>query len=192
MREKKPKILMIDDDEQILFAMKAVFEYQGWESLSAQDVLDGLRLFRSEKPDLILIDGGRGQLNAALEAMRECGLSIPMFGLAKRVEEIVLPDEETSIFLDRHSEALHLIQRLRDEAHRFAITHHRSLRSSAALSSRLDAIPGIGPARKRALLTHFTTIQELLAADEKALCQVDGVSEKTAALIWRALHGEET
>ena len=146
----------------------------------------------SELPDLILIDGGRGQLNAALEAMRECGLSIPMFGLAKRVEEIVLPDEETSIFLDRHSEALHLIQRLRDEAHRFAITHHRSLRSSAALSSRLDAIPGIGPARKRALLTHFTTIQELLAADEKALCQVDGVSEKTAALIWRALHGEET
>ena len=144
----------------------------------------------SELPDLILIDGGRGQLNAALEAMRECGLSIPMFGLAKRVEEIVLPDEETSIFLDRHSEALHLIQRLRDEAHRFAITHHRSLRSSAALSSRLDAIPGIGPARKRALLTHFTTIQELLAADEKALCQVDGVSEKTAALIWRALHGE--
>ena len=124
--------------------------------------------------------------------MRECGLSIPIFGLAKRVEEIVLPDEETSIFLDRHSEALHLIQRLRDEAHRFAITHHRSLRSSAALSSRLDAIPGIGPARKRALLTHFTTIQELLAADEKALCQVDGVSEKTAALIWRALHGEET
>ena len=144
----------------------------------------------SELPDLILIDGGRGQLNAALEAMRECGLSVPMFGLAKRVEEIVLPDEETSIFLDRHSEALHLIQRLRDEAHRFAITHHRSLRSSAALSSRLDAIPGVGPTRKRALLTHFTTIQELLAADEKALCQVDGVSEKTAALIWRALHGE--
>lgn len=144
----------------------------------------------SELPDLILIDGGRGQLNAAMQAMRECGLSIPMFGLAKRVEEIVLPDEETSIFLDRHSSALHLIQRLRDEAHRFAITHHRSLRSSASLASRLDEIPGVGPARKRALLTHFTTVQELLSADEQALCQVDGISEKTAALVWRGLHPE--
>lgn len=144
----------------------------------------------SELPDLILIDGGRGQLNAAMQAMQECGLSIPMFGLAKRVEEIVLPDEETSIFLDRHSSALHLIQRLRDEAHRFAITHHRSLRSSASLASRLDEIPGVGPARKRALLTHFTTVQELLSADEQALCQVDGISEKTAALVWRGLHPE--
>lgn len=144
----------------------------------------------SELPDLILIDGGRGQLNAAREAMLGCGLSIPMFGLAKRVEEIVLPDEETSLFLDRHSPALHLIERLRDEAHRFAITHHRSLRSSAALSSRLDAIPGVGPVRKRALLTHFSSMEALLAADERALCQVEGISEKTAALVYRALHPE--
>ena len=144
----------------------------------------------SELPDLILIDGGRGQLNAAREAMLGCGLSIPMFGLAKRVEEIVLPDEETSLFLDRHSPALHLIERLRDEAHRFAITHHRSLRSSAALSSRLDAIPGVGPVRKRALLTHFSSMEALLAADERALCQAEGISEKTAALVYRALHPE--
>ena len=145
----------------------------------------------SDLPDLILIDGGRGQVNAALQAVRDCGLSIPLFGLAKRVEEIVLPEEETSILLDRHSPALHLIERLRDEAHRFGITRHRSLRSSAALSSRLDAIPGVGPVRKRALLTHFTTLTDLLEADETALRGVEGINEKTAEAIYRALHEEE-
>ena len=90
----------------------------------------------SDLPDLILIDGGPEQVKFAQEAMHAQGLDIPMFGLAKRLDEIVLPNSDESILLDRHSEALHLIERLRDEAHRFAITYHRNLRARTSARSR--------------------------------------------------------
>ena len=139
-------------------------------------------------PDLILIDGGRGQLNAALEAMRESGLDIPMFGLAKRIEEIVLPNEEESIVLDRHSNALHLIQRLRDEAHRFGITHHRALRAKNSIASRLESIPSVGTARRRALLTHFRSIEALRQASPEEIALVNGISPALAQTIYEYLH----
>ena len=147
----------------------------------------------SELPDLILIDGGRGQLNAALEAMRECGLSIPMFGLAKRVEEIVLPDEETSIFLDRHSEALHLIQRLRDEAHRFGITHHRALRGKASIHSQLEDIPGVGPKRRKALLNRLGSLKAIREASLEELLAVPGMTKPAAeaVLAWARTSTEK-
>lgn len=139
-------------------------------------------------PDLILIDGGRGQLNAALEAMRESGLDIPMFGLAKRIEEIVLPNEEESIVLDRHSNALHLIQRLRDEAHRFGITHHRALRAKNSVASRLESIPSVGTARRRALLTHFRSMEALRQASPEEIALVNGISPALAQTIYEYLH----
>ena len=139
-------------------------------------------------PDLILIDGGRGQLNAALEAMRESGLDIPMFGLAKRIEEIVLPNEEESIVLDRHSNALHLIQRLRDEAHRFGITHHRALRAKNSIASRLESIPSVGTARRRALLTHFRSVDALRQATPEEIALVNGISPALAQTIYEYLH----
>ena len=139
-------------------------------------------------PDLILIDGGRGQLNAALEAMRESGLDIPMFGLAKRIEEIVLPNEEESIVLDRHSNALHLIQRLRDEAHRFGITHHRALRAKNSIASRLESIPSVGTARRRALLTHFRSMEALRQASPEEIALVNGISPALAQTIYEYLH----
>ncbi len=142
----------------------------------------------SELPDLILIDGGRGQLGAAMRAQQALGLNIPMFGLAKRIEEIILPDEDESILLDRHSEALHLIQRLRDEAHRFAISHHRSLRGAAALKSRLDDIPGVGPKRKKAILQQFETMEALEKASVEDICQAEGISTQTAQAIYDSLH----
>ena len=145
----------------------------------------------SELPDLILIDGGRGQLNAAIEAMEEVGVSIPIFSLAERIDEIILPDREESILLDRHSDALHLIQRLRDEAHRFAISHHRSLRGAHALKSRLDEIPGVGPVRKRAILKHFETMEALMEATVEDICEVQSVSVQTAQTIYDALHKTE-
>ena len=143
-------------------------------------------------PDLILIDGGRGQLNAAQEAMHAQGLDIPMFGLAKRIEEIVLPDEEESILLDRHSNALHLIQRLRDEAHRFAITHHRKLRGRASVASRLDGVPGVGEARRKAILKHFRTVEALKSASLAEIEQVPGLPENVAEAVYRCLHSEQT
>ena len=146
----------------------------------------------SDLPDLILIDGGPEQVRFAQEAMHAQGLDIPMFGLAKRLDEIVLPDKGESILLDRHSEALHLIERLRDEAHRFAITHHRALRQKKGVGSKLEEIPGIGPKRRRAILTHFKTMEALRSATEDEIADVDGVTKENARAVYRYLHADET
>lgn len=145
----------------------------------------------SDLPDLILIDGGPEQVRFAQEAMRAQGLDIPMFGLAKRLDEIVLPDSDESILLDRHSEALHLIERLRDEAHRFAITHHRALRQKKGVGSKLEEIPGIGPRRRRAILTHFKTMEALRSATEDEIAGVDGVTRENARAVYRYLHADD-
>ena len=142
-------------------------------------------------PDLILVDGGRGQLAAAQEAMQAQGLNIPMVGLAKRIEEIVLPGENESLLLDRHSPALHVLQRVRDESHRFAIIHHRTLRSKASIASRLDGIPGVGEKRKKAILKHFKTVEALKAATVEEIAQAPGVPDKVAQSVWRFLHEGE-
>ena len=141
-------------------------------------------------PDLILVDGGRGQLAAAREAMLAQGLDIPMVGLAKRIEEIVLPDEEESILLDRHSPALHVLQRVRDESHRFAIIHHRALRGRASIASKLDGIPGVGEKRRRAILRHFKTVEALRAASLDEVRQVPGLPEAVAGAVFRFMQDE--
>jgi len=142
----------------------------------------------TDLPDLILIDGGRGQLNAAMEAMASTPYDIPMFGLAERIDEIVLPYADESLLLDRHSNALHAIQRLRDEAHRFAITHHRSLRNKNTVGSKLENIPGIGPTRRKALLKHFKSIEALKAASVEDICAIPGFPKSAAEAVYSALH----
>ena len=137
----------------------------------------------ADLPDVILIDGGPEQLLFAKEAMRAEGFDVPIFGLAKRLEEIYLPGQETSILLPRKSPALHLIQRVRDEAHRFCITHHRSLRREAGLHSQLENIPGIGPARRKALLRRFRSVQAIRAATAEELMQADGIGAAQAEAI---------
>ena len=145
----------------------------------------------SELPDLILIDGGEGQLSFAQDAMHALGLNIPMFGLAERIDEIVLPNDPDHIYLDRHSPALHAIQRLRDEAHRFGITHHRKLRAKHSIASRLEEIPGIGPKRRAAVLKHFRTVEELRNATADEIAQVPGLPKKDAEAIYAFLHQPE-
>lgn len=141
-------------------------------------------------PDLIVIDGGKGQLNAAYEVLREVGMSdIPIVGLAKREEEIFKPGEATSIFLARDSQALYLIQRLRDEAHRFAITYHRNLRGKAAIVSTLDSVKGIGPKRKKELLKRFGTIKGVVNASDEELMQVPGMTRQAVAALRQGLGG---
>ena len=142
----------------------------------------------ADLPDLILIDGGPQQLRFAREAMLAVGYDIPIFGLAKRLEEIFLPEREESILLDRKSPALHLIQRIRDEAHRFGITHHRKLRQKAGMHSSLEDIPGIGPARRRALLSHFGSISAIAAAAPEELCAVEGIGPAQAKVIRDHYH----
>ena len=110
---------------------------------------------------------------------------------AKRIEEIVLPESDTRIVLDRHSNALHLIQRLRDEAHRFAITHLRALRSKASVASRLDTVAGVGENRRRAILKHFKTVEALKAATADEIAQVPGLPESVAYNVYAMLHEGE-
>ena len=139
-------------------------------------------------PDLVLIDGGPQQLRFAMDAMEEAGAKVPMFGLAERLEEIYLPDREESILLDRHDPALHLIQRIRDEAHRFAITHHRTLRNATMQKSQLEDIPGIGPSRRRALIAHFKSVRKMKEATEEELLSVQGMTKASARALYLALH----
>ena len=136
-----------------------------------------------ELPDLVIVDGGKGQLRAAVEVMRELGVyHIPAVGLAKRHEEMFAPGEDAPIALPRGSEALYLVQRVRDEAHRFAVTYHRQVRRKAATASALDAVPGVGPRRKRALLRKFGSLK---AVREAALDDIASTPGYTRALAER-------
>ena len=137
----------------------------------------------SSLPDVVLIDGGPEQLLFAHRAMEEAGASVPMFGLAKRFEEIYLPGKPDPIVLDRRSNALHLVQYVRDEAHRFGITQHRALRGKASIQSELAGIPGMGPKRQTELLRHFKSVTAIFAANEEQLCQVPGVNREMAKRI---------
>ena len=133
------------------------------------------------RPDLVVVDGGKGQLSAALDVLRDLGLpELPAVGLAKREEEIFVADMGEPIRLDRRSQGLYLLQRVRDEAHRFAITYHRGLRKSRARASALDAVPGVGPKRKKALLRKFGTIQAIREADVGEIADTDGMTRRLA------------
>ncbi len=135
-------------------------------------------------PDLVIVDGGKGQLAAALDVLRDLGLAdIPAAGLAKRQEELFVADMQEPVLLDRHSQGLYLIQRLRDEAHRFAITYHRSLRQKRGLTSALDTIPGVGPKRKQALLRKYGTLQAIRDADPDDLAATVGMTHRLAATV---------
>ena len=145
----------------------------------------------AELPDLLVVDGGRGQLNVALEVLEELGLGhINAIGLAERNEEIILPGREDPLVLERSNPALQLLQRIRDEAHRFAITYHRSLRAKSSLYSRLSEISGIGDARKRALYEHFLTIDAISNASVEQLRDVPGMNITAARSVHAYFHPE--
>lgn len=133
-------------------------------------------------PDLLIVDGGKGQLGRAVAVLERYGLTdrVPVAGLAKQQEELFVPWQDRSILLPRHSQGLYLVQRIRDEAHRFAITAHRNRRSREGLASRLDRVPGIGPVKRKALLTRFGSVQGILDAPIEALMEVPGINEEIA------------
>jgi excinuclease ABC subunit C len=140
-------------------------------------------------PNLVVIDGGKGQLSAALAAMQELELPrVAVISLAKRVEEVFVPGRSEPILPPRESPALQLLQRIRDEAHRFAITFHRQRRDVAARASMFDQLDGVGPARRRALLQHFGSAERVVEATQEELEGVPGVPAKTARRIYAQLH----
>ena len=143
-------------------------------------------------PQLVIVDGGKGQVNAAARAFDELGIKdVVLVGLAKRLEEVYLPHTSEPIIFPRHSEALYLFQRIRDEAHRFAITFHRSKRSKMMLESLLDEIPGLGEARRKALLEVFGSVTALKKAELGQLAAVPGIGEKMAEIIFSTLSNAE-
>jgi len=142
----------------------------------------------SSWPDLIIIDGGKGQLGAALDALRELNLdNLPIVGLAKQNEELYLPGRKDPVILPRDAQALYLVQRVRDEAHRFALTYHRQKRSAAGLHSSLDDVRGIGPKRKKQLLTHFGSVKQIKQASVEDLANAPGMTRDVAERIKAAL-----
>ena len=137
----------------------------------------------SDLPDLILIDGGPQQLRFARQAILDLGADVAMFGLAERFEEIFVPYQDAPIVLDHRTPELQLVQRIRDEAHRTAITHHRALRGKAFTHSQLEDIPGVGPGRRKALLKHFGSIKAIRSASLEDLLQVKSISRPVAESI---------
>lgn len=138
-------------------------------------------------PDLVVVDGGKGQLSAACEALRDLHLQIPIIGIAKRLEEIFFPDDPIPLYLDKNSESLRLIQQMRDEAHRFGITHHRNRRSKKQVESALDKIPGIGEKTRDLLLTRYKSVKRIKEVPLDELAQLIGPAK--AGLIHEAIDG---
>ncbi|GHG71313.1 excinuclease ABC subunit UvrC [Streptomyces griseocarneus] len=141
-------------------------------------------------PQLVVVDGGKPQVAAAKRALDELGVTdVAVCGLAKRLEEVWLPDEDDPVVLPRTSEGLYLLQRVRDEAHRFAISYQRGKRTKALRAGPLDAVPGLGETRKQALLKHFGSLKRLRAATVEQICETPGIGRKTAETIAAALAG---
>ncbi|MFR9756734.1 excinuclease ABC subunit UvrC [Streptomyces sp. TR06-5] len=141
-------------------------------------------------PQLLVVDGGAPQVAAARRALDELGIDdVAVCGLAKRLEEVWLPDDDDPVVLPRTSEGLYLLQRVRDEAHRFALTYQRSKRSEALRASPLDGVPGLGETRKQALIKHFGSVKRLRAATVEQICEVPGVGRRTAETVVASLAG---
>lgn len=168
--------------------------YLAERDISAEEIneLGGVKPKFAYPPQLIVVDGGAPQVAAAARALAELGISdIALCGLAKRLEEVWLPDSKEPVIFPRHSEGLYLLQRIRDEAHRFAITFHRSKRSKIMLESLLDEIPTLGEARRKAILEIFGSVAALRKASVEQIATVPGIGEKIAAQIHQALNNKE-
>lgn len=142
------------------------------------------------RPSLLVIDGARGQVDSATRALHEYAIEIPVIGLAKRMEEIWVAGSADPVIFPRNSPALHLLQRMRDEAHRVAIGLHRKRRGNSAISSEIDRIPGLGPARRKALLTHFGSIAQIKSANVDEIASVPGIGPAIAQILVEKLHPE--
>src|SRR4029079_13575850 len=142
----------------------------------------------SYPPALIVVDGGRGQLSQASEVLAELVMSIPHIGLAKRLEEVYFPDRPDPLMIPRGSQALFVLQHIRDEAHPTAVSYPRSRREKRALRSPLDDIPGVGPTRKKALLKRFGSLTKLRAATVEEIAGTPGLGPTVASTIYEQLH----
>ena len=164
----------------------------GDDLIAMREVLTRRLSGDGELPDLLVLDGGKTQLSVGMDVLLDLNLShIPICSLAESDELIYLPDAEDPIVIPKNSAPLHLIQRLRDEAHRFAISYHRNLRSKSALYSILDSIDGVGEKRKRALFDAFLTVEQIKAASIEDLSAVKGITAPVAQSVFTYFHRDE-
>jgi excinuclease ABC subunit C len=169
-------------------------EVQGADDYAMMREVLSRRLARMKEgkdrhPDLVIVDGGKGQVSAARRAMEDLGVTgIPVVGLAKKNEEIYIEGRREPLRLSRRSAALRLLQRARDEAHRFAVEYHRKLRGASVHGSLLDDIPGIGATRRTSLLLEFGSLDVLSAASVEDIARVPGIGNTTARKIYEYLH----
>jgi excinuclease ABC subunit C len=161
--------------------------FKRWQATLEERNTPGTKVDESfaRLPDLLIVDGGKGQLGRAVAVLERFDLigRVPVAGLAKQQEELFRPGYENSLLLPRNSQALYMLQRIRDEAHRFAITAHRNRRSKLGLASQLDAIPGIGPAKRKRLLTHFGSLEAIKEASVEDLVAVRGITHADAEML---------
>ncbi len=161
--------------------------FKRWQASQESDTAPGSKPDASFAvlPDLLIVDGGKGQLGRAVSVLEKFELlgKIPVVGLAKQNEELFFPDKADSLLLPRHSPALYLVQRIRDEAHRFAITAHRARRTKQGMASALDSIPGIGPVKRKALMKHFGSVDKIRTATVVELTAVPGINRALADVI---------
>ena len=154
----------------------------------ADETVGGRKRF-AYPPQLFIVDGGKPQVNAAQAVFDELGIvDVQLIGLAKRLEEVWIPDDDEPLILPRNSEGMYLLQQIRDEAHRFAITYHRQQRSKRMRASVLDDIPGLGPTRRTDLVKHFGSVKKLKEATQEEIQQVKGVGPKLAEVIFQHLQ----
>jgi excinuclease ABC subunit C len=182
-----------DKKEYRRFKIQTVEEGKPDDFQSMLEVMTRRFTNREEKgwpdPDLVIIDGGKGQLSSAVKALHRLGITDqPIVSLAKKFEEVYLPGISRPVILERDNLALYLLQQIRDEAHRFAITYHRKLRGKSQTQSFLDGIPGIGEARKKRLLQHFDSMETLLKATPEEIAQATKTTGKTARMVYSFLH----
>ncbi|MEN9735464.1 MAG: hypothetical protein RL129_174 [Actinomycetota bacterium] len=186
---------VIDDTRAIAHVIKRRFKRYLADKDIDQDELvvsGGKQSKFAYPPQLVVVDGGAPQVNAAARALAELGISeIPLIGLAKRMEEVWLPENSQPLILPRNSEGLYLLQRIRDEAHRFAITYHRSKRSKVMLESFLDEIPQLGEVRRIALLEYFGSVSAIKKSNVADISQVPGIGERLAAIIFEHINKSE-
>ncbi|TCD54874.1 excinuclease ABC subunit UvrC [Alloscardovia theropitheci] len=162
-------------------------------SQNAQEIVqqDTNRRRFAYKPNLIVVDGGQPQVKAAQRALEDSGVTdVAVCGLAKKLEEVWVPDDDYPIILKRQSEGMYLLQRVRDESHRFAITYHRKVRRKGALRSALDEIPGIGPNFQKKLLNHFGSVRAMREASYEDFLEVSGIGESKAKILFESLHNQ--
>ncbi len=178
--------------QRLLKARAAEAEAAGEEGPTGIDPETGRPRKFAYAPSLVVVDGGPPQVAAAQRALTDLGIDdVALCGLAKRLEEVWVPDDEDPVIMPRTSEGLYLLQRVRDEAHRFAIAHHRQRRAKAMTGSALDDVPGLGPSRRKALMSHFGSVKKIRAASADEIAQVPGFGRATAESVVAALAQEQ-